>query len=440
MTAQVRPGLLLLLGMTLLAGVAWGQSGPDGAPSRLAETRSMPQVSREAEECLDRVTAAHGALDPAAVVGYRLGVAALRTLDRPRFSRSMRVTLECPSGGRAVAIADGLMAAMGVTPGRRSLHVVESEVNSPVITLEDLGSRQTWRTTLTDELAQSLRQRELHGDVALSYARMPERSLFFAFQEVKPQPAHEHDAEHAQATQKTGGAEHTPATAGGHAREAHSPSEMNAQFRNPDLDVQAFVRRFESESRDVFQKRDLIVESLAVRPGMAVADIGAGTGLFTRLIARKLGEGGRVYAVEIAPAFLKHIGTEAEKAGLQEVIVPVESSAESTNLKPGSIDLAFVCATYHHFEKPASILASIHSALRPGGRLVVIDFDLRPDASAFVKAHARAPLATYVDELKAAGFERVAPASGMSITLKDNFVAEFRKLPSEAEAGGNASP
>ena len=127
---------------------------------------------------------------------------------------------------------------------------------------------------------------------------------------------------------------------------------------------------------------------------MAVADIGAGTGLFSWMFAEKVGPKGTVYAVEIAPAFLKYIGEQARKRGLEKVVKPVRSTQDATNLAPGSIDVAFVCATYHHFEHPEKVLASIHRALRPGGRLVVIDFDLREDSSAFcegtVPGHRRA--------------------------------------------------
>src|SRR5687768_5947710 len=83
----------------------------------------------------------------------------------------------------------------------------------------------------------------------------------------------------------------------------HSSAELNEPFQAPDLDVGKFVERFESESRDIYAKRRKIVEAVGLRPGMAVADIGSGTGLFAWLFAGEVGPEGAVYAVEIAPAF-----------------------------------------------------------------------------------------------------------------------------------------
>ena len=171
-------------------------------------------------------------------------------------------------------------------------------------------------------------------------------------------------------------------------RPAHHPSEMNKKFAAPELDIQEFVKRFETDSREIFAQRQAIVQAVDLRPGLAVADIGAGTGLFTWMFAEEVGPKGTVYAVEIAPAFLKSIGEHARQCGLEKVVKTVRSTQEATNLAPGSIDVAFVCATYHHFEHPEKVLASIHQALRPGGRLVVIDFDLRKDSSAFVRERA----------------------------------------------------
>ena len=170
-----------------------------------------------------------------------------------------------------------------------------------------------------------------------------------------------------------------------------SAANLNRQFQDPNLDVQQFVQRFETDSREIFAQRQALVRAVDLRPGLAVADIGAGTGLFTWMFAEEVGPKGTVYAVEIAPAFLKSIGEHARQRGLEKVVKTVRSTQETTNLTPGSTDVAFVCATYHHFEHPEKVLASIHQALRPGGRLVVIDFDLRKDSSAFVRERALRP-------------------------------------------------
>ncbi len=205
----------------------------------------------------------------------------------------------------------------------------------------------------------------------------------------------------------------------------HTATELNKQFQKPDLDVHEFIRRFESDSREIFTQREKIVETIGLRPGMAVADIGSGTGLFAWLFAEKVGTKGKVYAVEIAPAFLKYISDQATRRGLDKVVQTVRGTQETTSLAPGSIDVAFVCATYHHFEHPGRILSSIHQSLRPGGRLVVIDFDLRKDSSDFVRERARAPREVYFREIEAVGFGRVE--AKFALDLKDNFLAVFRR-------------
>ena len=108
-----------------------------------------------------------------------------------------------------------------------------------------------------------------------------------------------------------------PALAQEH-HEGHSAAELNKQFQNPNLDISRFVDRFETDSREIFAQRRKIVEAVSLHPGQTVADIGAGTGLFSWMFAEKVGPKGTVYAVEIAPAFLKLHGRAGPQARLGE--------------------------------------------------------------------------------------------------------------------------
>lgn len=207
--------------------------------------------------------------------------------------------------------------------------------------------------------------------------------------------------------------------------------EINAQFADPD--VREFIQRFESESREIYARREAIVGALGLKPGMAVADVGAGTGLFTRLMADKVGPAGTVYAVEISAPFLKHIA-EQTRAQHQPQVKTVRGAQNRTKLPPGSVDLVFICDVYHHVEQPDPWLATIHSALRPGGRLVLIEFDrARAAASSFVKKHVRDDREVFLDEIAAAGFETIATPGAPA--LKENFFQAFRKA-----AGHPAKP
>jgi ubiquinone/menaquinone biosynthesis C-methylase UbiE len=207
----------------------------------------------------------------------------------------------------------------------------------------------------------------------------------------------------------------------------HKAQEINKPFLNPD--VKEFTKRFETDSREVYAQREAIVPALALKRGMAVADVGAGTGLFTRLIADRVGPEGTVFAVDIAPAFLKHIEAQAKRLGHSQVRT-VLATQESTGLAAGSVDLALLCDVYHHLEEPAKSLASIRQALRENGELVVIDLDRKSGkASDFVLKHVRAEKSVFVAEIKAAGFEPVVV--GNPPALKENFFLRFRKTGSQ---------
>ena len=114
----------------------------------------------------------------------------------------------------------------------------------------------------------------------------------------------------------------------------------------------------------------------------------------------------------------------------------IPGAQDATNLAPGSIDLAFVCATYHHLDHPKKILLSLHQALRPGGQLVIVDFDLRKDSSDSVRERAWAPKEVYFQEIEAAGFGHVE--ANNSLGLKDNFFAVFRRTDQESKSHGPA--
>ena len=126
-------------------------------------------------------------------------------------------------------------------------------------------------------------------------------------------------------------------------------SQLNDNFVDPDLDVQAWVERFEGESREVFSERRAVLKATAVKAGDRVADIGAGTGLYTRLFAEAVGAKGWVHAVDISTAFLQHINRTNAELGLGNVTA-VLGQSDSITLPPDSVDLAFVCDTYHHLE------------------------------------------------------------------------------------------
>ena len=116
---------------------------------------------------------------------------------------------------------------------------------------------------------------------------------------------------------------------------------------------------------------DRVVRTLQLAPGSAVADIGAGSGLFTRAMAKQVAPG-VVHAVDINPNLLTHIERSAQEAGLTNIQTIL--AAEDDPRLPEILDLVFICDTLHYIENPEQYLRELHAHVRPGGRVAIIDF------------------------------------------------------------------
>ncbi|MBX7103976.1 MAG: methyltransferase domain-containing protein [Gemmataceae bacterium] len=193
------------------------------------------------------------------------------------------------------------------------------------------------------------------------------------------------------------------------------------------------MTRFEGESRETYDKRKEIVKACGLKAGMAVADVGAGTGLFTRLFAQEVGRDGTVYAVEISQKFLDHIAQSAKAMGVTNVRTVLGKDL-SVELPANSVDLVFICDTYHHFEYPHRMMTSIHKALKPGGRVVVVDFiRIAGQSSDWVMNHVRAGQDVVEREVAECGFKKTGEKAGI---LKDNYIVVFEKKDQMPAAGG----
>ncbi len=194
--------------------------------------------------------------------------------------------------------------------------------------------------------------------------------------------------------------------------------------------IEQSVEIFEGESREIFRFREKIVDVCGLKSSMVVADIGAGTGLFTRLFAPKVADGGKVYAVDITRKFVAHIEKTCKDNQIDNVECVV-CTPTSTELPSNSIDLAFTCDVYHHFEYPVKTLASIRNALRDDGRLIVIDFEKEEGLSPeWVMGHVRADKQTVIKEVTDAGFELVDEVD----LMKGQYVLRFEKASVDGTA------
>jgi ubiquinone/menaquinone biosynthesis C-methylase UbiE len=155
-----------------------------------------------------------------------------------------------------------------------------------------------------------------------------------------------------------------------------------------------------------------LIKTLEIRPGSTVGEIGAGDGEITFAIARAVGESGRVYSNELNKDRLARIGTTAESRGLHNV-TPIEGREKEANFPDQCCDAIFMRNVYHHFGDPPAMNASLLKALKPGGRLAVLDFTPPPGGETVPghrgdDNHHGITTPTLQQELKAAGFEIVS--------------------------------
>jgi precorrin-6B methylase 2 len=129
----------------------------------------------------------------------------------------------------------------------------------------------------------------------------------------------------------------------------------------------------ERSSREREERTDLLVDALGVTPGMRVADIGAGTGHLSRKLAAAVSPSGKVLAVDVQPEMVEMLRKSAQQGGLTN-IEPSLGSETDVGLPPESVDLAVMVDVYHELSFPYEVVASIVRSLKPGGRLVFVEY------------------------------------------------------------------
>jgi SAM-dependent methyltransferase len=129
----------------------------------------------------------------------------------------------------------------------------------------------------------------------------------------------------------------------------------------------------EREEREQEERGDLLLRELALKPGMNVMDVGAGTGYYSRRIAAEVGPQGKVFAIDVQPEMIDMLSAIAKQPAFGN-IKPILGKEKSVALPDGVADLAIMVDVYHELEFPSEMLASITRALRPGGRVVFVEF------------------------------------------------------------------
>lgn len=130
----------------------------------------------------------------------------------------------------------------------------------------------------------------------------------------------------------------------------------------------------ERPTRESEERTDLLLEALELKPGEVVADIGAGSGYFSWRVARRVGEKGKVYAVDIQQEMLDLLQANMQRRQVAAVVQPVLGTVQDPKLPAASVDMMLLVDVYHEFDFPYEMARAMIAALKPGGRLVLVEY------------------------------------------------------------------
>jgi len=157
----------------------------------------------------------------------------------------------------------------------------------------------------------------------------------------------------------------------------------------------------EREEREMEENTSLLLKNLAVKSGMVVADIGAGSGYHSALLSKMVGTG-KVFAVDVEPEMIAYLNARIKEEKLSRII-PVLSTEQKVSLPENTIDMMLLVDVYHEFSFPYEMALSMRAALKPGGKLVLVEFRAE-DPTVPIKTIHKMSEAQAIKEFKAAGF------------------------------------
>ncbi|MFZ6182184.1 class I SAM-dependent methyltransferase [Nannocystis pusilla] len=186
-------------------------------------------------------------------------------------------------------------------------------------------------------------------------------------------------------------------------------------------DAAAWAEVLDAPDRAAWQRPEEVVRALELEPTMRVADVGAGTGYFAVRLARAVPEG-EVIATDVEPDMVRYLNERARREKLPNLRA-VQSTATTSGLAAASVDRILVVHVWHHLDERERHARELAAALRPGGRLMIVDFSLA--AHRGPPAHMRVPPEVVVAELASAGLS----ASVSPVALPDQYIVEARRGP-----------
>jgi ubiquinone/menaquinone biosynthesis C-methylase UbiE len=156
------------------------------------------------------------------------------------------------------------------------------------------------------------------------------------------------------------------------AQQANSTYQTEAGRKN-------VAQSLNSPTREATQKPGELIKSMGLEPGMTVADVGTGVGFMLPFLSRRVGPAGRVLAEDIFDDFLAGAKQTAEEQKLSNITF-IKGTETDPNLPEGQVDMELVLDAYHHFDYPEKMLAALYKALKPDGKLVIVEYYKRESA------------------------------------------------------------
>jgi ubiquinone/menaquinone biosynthesis C-methylase UbiE len=185
---------------------------------------------------------------------------------------------------------------------------------------------------------------------------------------------------------------------------AQVAAEANTGYKTAEQ-RQSVAKSLANPERDNTQRPGVLLKDMDIHAGMTVADIGTGIGYMLPFLSRAVGSGGTVIAEDIFEDFLEGARQLARTQNLSNVTF-VKGSETDPNLPEGKVDRVLALDAYHHFDFPEKMLAAVHKALKPGGKLIVVEYYKRPEAMPNGRAltHIRLDMPDMIKEIEANRF------------------------------------
>ena len=158
----------------------------------------------------------------------------------------------------------------------------------------------------------------------------------------------------------------------------------------------------ERTEREIEEEPETALNAIGIAPGSTVADVGAGSGYFAVRMARRVGAQGRVYANDLQPEMLAMLASRLQKEGVRNVTL-VQGTVDDPKLPAGSIDVILLVDVYHEFSQPQIMLRRMREALKPGGRLVLLEYR-KEDPSVPIRPEHKMSVAEAKLEVEAEGY------------------------------------